>query len=94
MKVWRIHLKNDEARDDTDRMNLKKMCLNEEIIGVGWSKITTRDDSEDKIRKQAQEKYFGNDAQAGLRAVNAMRKMRIGDLIWTRLDPSVIVCAV
>lgn len=88
MKVWRIHLKNDEARDDTDRMNLKKMCLNEEIIGVGWSKITTRDDSEDKIRKQAQENYFGNDAQAGLRAVNAMRKMRIGDLIWTRLDPS------
>lgn len=88
MKVWRIHLKNDETKNDHDRAKLKKMCLDERIIGVGWSKITTREDSEDKIRKQAQENYDGNNAQAGLRAVNTMRKMRIGDLIWTRLDSS------
>ena len=63
MKVWRIHLKNDEAKNDHDRAKLKKMCLDERIIGVGWSKITTREDSEDKIRKQAQENYDGNNAE-------------------------------
>lgn len=92
MNVWRIHLKNDVANDDDQsRTKLKDMCLKDGIIGVGWSKITTRADSADEIRRQAKEEY--PNSPAGFKAVNAMRKMQPATSSGPGLILRGIICA-
>lgn len=90
MKVWRIHIKNDVAVGYT-RQDLLDFCKKEKLIGVGWGKIDTRTDSDAEIRKQAQ---VYPDKTAAIKALNAMRKMKIDDLIWTRLDNKYYLCRV
>lgn len=92
MKVWRIHIKNDVAVGYT-RQNLLVFCQNENLIGVGWGKINTRTNSETEIRKQAQV-YSEKEKTAAIKALNAMRRMKIDDLIWTRLDNKYYLCRV
>lgn len=84
MKVWRIHIKNEVAVGYT-RQDLLDFCQKENLIGVGWGEIKTRINSDSAIRQQAQ--YYSNVTPA-IKALNAMRKMEIDDLIWTRLDSS------
>lgn len=90
MKVWRIHTKNDIA-SQYSRSDLVDFCQKEQLIGVGWKEIRTRVDSENAIKQDA--KCYSN-ASAGIKAVNAMRKMQIGDLIWTRQQGQYYLCKV
>lgn len=90
MRVWRIHIKNDIAAGYT-RQDLLNFCMREKLIGVGWSDIKTRINSENAIRQQAQSYPK---VSAAVKALNAMRKMRIDDLIWTRLDNIYYLCRV
>ena len=93
MNVWRIHNKNDfsESKGYT-KDDLIQFCKTEGIIGVGWSKITTCIDSEDAIRKEAEQ--YNDRATAGLKAVNAMRSMQLNDLIWARVNGIYYLCKV
>lgn len=91
MRIWRIHIKNDIASGYT-RQDLLNFCLREKLIGVGWNKINTRINSESEIRKQA--KIYHPDETPAIKALNAMRSMEIGDLIWTRLNGIYYLCRV
>lgn len=90
MKVWRIHIKNDIASGYT-RQDLLDFCKRQKLIGVGWGDITTRINSDDAIRQQAK---LYSDTIPAIKALNAMRKMEIDDLIWTRLDSKYYLCRV
>ena len=85
MQVWRIHLNNDVTPPKT-REDLIHFCFERQIIGVGWDEINVRGD-ENSIREQAKQLYGSEKPQylAGFKAVNAMRRMKVGDLIWTYL---------
>lgn len=90
MNVWRIHIKND-YEEGLSRKELFDFCIANKLIGVGWTSITTRVNSEAEIKKQAAD--YEN-SSAAIKALNAMRSMRIGDLIWTRLDGIYYLCRV
>ncbi len=90
MKIWRIHIKNDIAAGYT-RQDLLDFCRRESLIGVGWGNIKTRVNSEVAIRQQARS-Y--SDVTSAMKALNAMRKMALNDLIWTRLDHRYFLCRV
>ena len=90
MKVWRIHIKTS-IEAGFNRSDLLRFCQREGIIGVGWRDIQTKENSEEAIRREA---INCNDPTAALKAMNAMRKMQIGDLIWTRLDSCYYLCRV
>lgn len=90
MSVWRIHMKNDIATGYT-KQDLWVFCQKEKLIGVGWKEITTRVDSEDAIRQQAQ---IYSDSTPAIKAINAMRRMELNDLIWTRHDGTYYLCRV
>ena len=90
MKIWRIHIKNDIAAGYT-RQDLLDFCRRESLIGVGWGNIKTRVNSEEAIRQQARS-Y--SDVTSAMKALNAMRKMALNDLIWTRLDHRYFLCRV
>ena len=90
MRVWRIHIKNDVESGYT-RQDLLEFCQKEKLIGVGWGNITTRENSDSAIREQAQ---TYSDPTPGIKAINAMRRMQLNDLIWTRLDSKYFLCRV
>lgn len=90
MGIWRIHIKNDVS-DGYNREDLLQFCQQEQLIGVGWVKITTRDDSYDAVKKAAS---VYPDSTRAIKAINAMRKMEIDDLIWTRLNGVYYLCRV
>jgi len=80
MQVWRIHLNNGVAPPKT-RDDLIQFCFKRHVVGVGWDELTTHGEEAD-IREQAKQEY-GDGYLPGFKAVNAMRKMKVGDLIWT-----------
>lgn len=90
MKVWRIHIKNDIS-DGCTRKDLFDFCRKEKLIGVGWGDIKTRVNSESAIRSEAQS--YANTA-AAVKALNAIRKIKLNDLIWTRFDNVYFLCRV
>lgn len=87
MAIYRLHLKPSPDKQFT-RANVFEFCQSNNIIGVGWSKITTRENSEEVIKKEA-EKYYTPKPTSAFKALNAMRSMEKGDLIWTRLKTKV-----
>lgn len=90
MRVWRIHIKNDIAEGYT-RQDLFDFCMKEKLIGVGWSKINTRINSEKAVKQQAQS-YA--DSISAVKALNVMRKIKLNDLIWTRINNDYYLCRV
>ncbi|HAV90097.1 MAG TPA: hypothetical protein DCW44_02330 [Eubacterium sp.] len=90
MKVWRIHIK-PSIEEGLDRKKLLEFCQKEKLIGVGWTDIKTKENSEEAIRREAQ-KY--DDPRAAIKALNSMRKIQIDDLIWTRLENVYYLCRV
>lgn len=90
MGIWRIHIKNDVS-DGYNREDLLRFCQQEQLIGVGWVEITTRDDSYEAVKKAA---GVYTDSTRAIKAINAMRKMEIDDLIWTRLNGVYFLCRV
>lgn len=93
MKVWRIHLKNDiDHQKGYEMDDLYDFCFKEKLIGVGWGKIDTRINDEAIIRQQAA--VYAPNETAGIKALNAMRKMCIDDLIWTMIKGVYYLCRV
>ena len=80
-QVWRIHLKNDVSPPKT-RTDLLRFCHDYQVIGVGWDTVKTHG-GPDEIRREALEHYGEKEYLPAYKAINAMRKMQTGDLIWT-----------
>ena len=68
-----------------------KFCKREGLIGVGWGEIKTRVNTDEAIRQEA---GFYSDATSAIKTLNAMRRMSLNDLIWTRLDNEYFLCRV
>lgn len=82
--VWRIHLKTEGrafcssvSKETPDYYKLFMFCREKGIIGVGWSKYSTRLEKEEDLRSHTPD-------TKSFKALNAMRQMKAGDLIWTR----------
>lgn len=90
MRVWRIHIKTS-IESGLDRQDLLDFCRQERLVGVGWAEIRTKENSEEAIREDA---AYYDDATAAIKALNAMRRMQLDDLIWTRLDSQYYLCRV
>lgn len=90
MGVWRIHIKNDVC-EGYSRDDLLAFCKEKQLIGVGWNDITTREDSEEAVRTEAEKL---SDPGAAFKAINTMRKIRLDDLIWSRLNGVYYLCRV
>ena len=84
MEVVRIQLKPD-SKDGISYDDVLNFCKKEEIIGVGWEKLKTREDDYYKIRDELRQNYKPKSATSGLKSINALRKLKEGDLVWTRL---------
>ena len=88
MDIWRVQLKPD-PETDISYMDVLDFCQREQIVGVGWCLIRTHDDDYDVLKREIESipEYKGANGKstAALKAVNAIRKMKPGDLVWTRL---------
>lgn len=93
MNIWRLHLRNSIEANLTQK-DLFDLCLKDQIIGVGWTSISVRTEDSRLIHKQAHEFYSGSNAVAGYKAINAMRKMQVDDLIWTWYNGDYYLCKV
>lgn len=82
MNVWRLQLKPSPEMG-INHQDVLDFCEKNGIIGVGWNQITCRTDSYDDLREAIQTSCYDN-KRGALRAINAMRQMQPGDLIWTR----------
>lgn len=91
MNVWRLHLRNSIEAGLTQK-DLFDLCIKDQVIGVGWTAVSIRTDDGSLISKQAHEFYSG--AVACYKAINAMRKMQVGDLIWTWYNGDYYLCRV
>jgi hypothetical protein len=76
-QIWRINLK-PAAQKGADPV---AFCLEKGIIGFGWS-VHPEEPMELSSYLQIARKKFGN--KGWVTATNNMRRMRIGDLCWTR----------
>lgn len=97
MKVWRLHLRTSFLDYGHSQDELFNFCYTNGIIGVGWVQIKNQNGAEenirDSIRKQAIENYKDKPTP-GIKAINAMHSMQIGDLIWTRCNGDYYLCKV
>lgn len=84
MNVWRIQLKPVPAPGFTYE-DVLQFCMKEHIIGVGWANITCAIDNAGALRSEIYNTDFGYSKTSAFKGINAMRQMRPGDLIWTRL---------
>ena len=85
MATWRVQLKPDSAKGISYK-DLLEFCKSNQIIGVGWYLVEGHTDDYDTLRNEVYsiEAYKGGESSA-LRAVNAIREMKPGDLVWTRV---------
>ncbi|MBM4288351.1 MAG: hypothetical protein FJ135_09445 [Deltaproteobacteria bacterium] len=76
MAIWRVHLRPDS--EDVDPVDI---CLNQEVIGIGW-RVTNKPKDRDEYWS------FGEKEHGGIgwsRATNAICwRMAIDDLVWVR----------
>ena len=97
MNVWRLHLNPDFKDFGHTKDELVELCCKDGIIGVGWPgikhQIGTEENIEDSIKNQANAAYPKN-ATPAIKAINAMNRMQIGDLIWTRHNGDYFLCKV
>lgn len=85
MATWRVQLKPDSAKEISYK-DLLEFCKSHQIIGVGWYLVEGHTDDYATLRNEVYsiEAYKGGESSA-LRAVNAIREMKPGDLVWTRV---------
>ncbi len=65
-----------------------EFCKSENIIGIGWSGVKSKVDDWNTLYNTVQEVYKDwpkNDITSTFQNINAIREMRKGDLIWTRI---------
>lgn len=82
-EVIRVQLK-PTPKDGITYDDVLEFCKKEEIIGVGWTDLTTREDDSWIIREELRQNYSKESATTGLKSINALRRLKEGDLIWTR----------
>jgi len=83
--TWRIQLKPESEKGISYR-DLLEFCKSNQIIGVGWYLIEGHEDSYEALRDEIYSiEMYKNGESRALKAVNAIRQMQSGDLIWTRL---------
>lgn len=82
MAIWRVQLKT-EPKGNIGYSDVLEFCKSEHIIGVGWPLIrSTADDH--KLKEEINSSNYESKKSA-YQAINAIRQMKTGDLIWTRL---------
>lgn len=84
MEVFRIQLKTS-PKEGISYEDVLEFCKEKGIIGVGWSKLKTREDDDSVIRNELYDNYDEKSAKSGYKSIKAIRKLKEGDLIWTRL---------
>ena len=81
--VWRMHLK-PKPEQGIGLPEVLDFCREHEIIGVGWSKVTCRMEDDRALREDIAAQYPDWQSSA-YKAINAMRQIKTGDLVWTRV---------
>lgn len=88
MEIWRVQLKPDPEKGISYEEVLD-FCKREQIIGVGWCLVETHIDDYDTLKQEIESipQYKGDNDKytAAIKAINAVRGMSPGDLVWTRL---------
>jgi ribosomal protein S18 len=78
MQVWRLNI-NPASDEDTDP---RQFCFENDILGFGWPiGDASADITWEEYTEKAGEKYGDT---SWTKATNALRKMEVGDLCWTR----------
>ena len=87
--IWRLHLKtkgkafsSHQNNTTYDYFKLYQFCRENGIIGLGWSAFSKRIEKKDELQKIVKE-------PKAFKAINAIRQIKIGDLIWTRSSKQV-----
>ena len=91
-QIWRLNLK-PEPDDIFGLRDVFDFCQKNEIAGVGWREINVRTDDYWELKSYA-ETVYPDGTTGALKALNAMRKMDINDLIYTRFDGTYFLCRV
>ena len=81
--VWRMHLK-PEPEPGIGLPEVLDFCREHEIIGIGWSKVTCRMEDDRALREDIAIQYPDWQSSA-YKAINALRQIKTGDLVWTRV---------
>ena len=82
MVTWRLQLKIHNPKYAHTFEETLNFCRENNAIGIGWY-IANKYDDYNKLREQV--KTNAGWGTGALKAINAMRKMEVNDLIWTRL---------
>lgn len=81
MSTWRIQLKL--GKTSKEHKEAMKFCIDNNVIAVGWYLENKYDDYyklRDEVKKYPETGY----GKSALQSINAVRKMQINDLVWTR----------
>ena len=83
MTIWRMNLiDNRESENRCKDPELKfRLCLEKSILGIGWG-LNAAFDSWEDYRALADYHYHENKGYTT--AVNALKEMACGDLVWTQ----------
>lgn len=84
MNIWRVHLK-PALRDGRSYREILEFCYRNNIIGVGWSNLKTTTMDNNELKNEIEKYYPGGGKDEAFRAINTIRKMKPGDLVWTRI---------
>ena len=84
MDIWRVQLKPNPS-DGISYKDVLSFCIRNRIIGVGWPLIKGRTNDFYELKREIGDIDEYSDNKTGaLKAVNAIRQMQTGDLVWTR----------
>ena len=83
MTIWRMNLiDNRESENRCKDPELKfRLCMEKSILGIGWG-LNAAFDSWEDYRTLADYHYHENKGYTT--AVNALKEMACGDLVWTQ----------
>ncbi len=81
MNIWRVQLKPSPATGLNNR-DVLQFCKEQGIIGVGWAEVQCSTDTYEDLKNAVHQAGYSTGA---LKAINAIRQMNPGDLVWTRL---------
>ena len=80
-QVWRLNIKPDADEEIDPRL----FCINQGILGIGWSVGSTTGLGSAEYIRRGKKKYLQKGDKGWWPAVNAIiNRMEIGDLCWTR----------
>ena len=86
MTIWRVHLKTEPIKE-LNYADVLDFCKNNNIIGVGWSMIKGHTDEYAALHNEIELAFPGETKYITktFKAINAIRLMQPGDLVWTRI---------